>query len=138
VLENLFPVSTLSFDSEAALACPVLRIYLAETPSQRSRGLMFVRSLPPDWGMLFLYEQPRMISMWMKNTFIPLDMVFIDGAGVVVDVVANTRPGSLDSITPKARAVAVLEINAGLAAQLDIAAGATVHYQAFGTAGGQR
>ena len=131
ILENLFPVSTLSFDNEAALACPVFQIYLAQSPSQRSRGLMFVRNLPVDWGMLFIYERPRTISMWMKNTFIPLDMVFIDGTGLVVDVIANTKPGSLDSLTPKARAVAVLEINGGLAAELDIGPGTRVHHEAF-------
>ncbi len=131
VLEDLFGQSVLSFDETTRLGCPVFQIYLADTPSQRARGLMFVRQLPADWGMLFLYDRPRTISMYMKNTFIPLDMVFIDGQGVVVDVVANTEPGSLASITPTGPAVAVLEINGGLAAKLGIEPGSRVRYAAF-------
>ena len=135
-LELLFPQSTLSFDSEAALSCPVFKIYLARTPGQKSRGLMFVRNLPPDRGMLFLYEQPRRISMWMKNTFIPLDMIFIDAAGVVVHVAANSTPGSLASISSEIPAVAVLEINGGLAATLHITTGSRVYHEAFREDGG--
>ena len=131
VLEDLFRQSALSFDNNMRWSCPVFQIYLAETPRQRARGLMFVRRLPEDWGMLFLYAGPRSISMYMKNTFIPLDMVFIDADGFVVDVVANTEPGSLKSITPKEPAVAVLEINGGLAAKLGIGPGSRVHYEAF-------
>jgi uncharacterized membrane protein (UPF0127 family) len=131
VLEDVFRQSTLSFDNNRALACPILQIYLAESPSQKARGLMFVRALPADWGMLFVYARPRPISMWMKNTFIPLDMVFIDAEGTVVDVAANTEPGSLKSITAKAPAVAVLEINAGLAARLGIGPGSRARHEAF-------
>ncbi len=132
VLEDLFRQSVLSFDETAEFGCPILQIYVAENPSQRARGLMFVRALPVDWGMLFLYDGPRTISMYMKNTFIPLDMVFIDQSGVVVDVVTNTEPGSLKSITPRRRAAAVLEINAGLAAQLGIRPGSRARHEAFG------
>lgn len=134
VLEDLFRQSVLSFDETTAFGCPIFQIYLAENPAQRARGLMFVRALPPDWGMLFLYDGPRTISMYMKNTFIPLDMVFIDQSGVVVDVVANTQPGSLKSIVPRQRAAAVLEINGGLAARLGIGPGSRARYEAFADA----
>jgi len=100
-----------------------LRVYLAVTNEQRARGLMFVKSLPIDAGMLFVYQQPRMISMWMKNTYIPLDMLFIDQAGRIVHIQENTTPHSRENISSRQPARAVLEINGGLAHRLGIAVG---------------
>ncbi|MET0986881.1 MAG: DUF192 domain-containing protein [Steroidobacteraceae bacterium] len=102
------------------------QVWIATTDVHRAQGLMFVRALPPDAGMLFVYSEPRTISMWMKNTFIPLDMVFIKANGRVAQVVGNTTPHSLKSIVSKSDVVAVLELNADTADRLGIRSGALV------------
>lgn len=109
----------------------LFRVYLAQTSEQRARGLMFVKSLPPDAGMLFVYGQPRMISMWMKNTFIPLDMLFIEQGGRIVHITENTTPHSLDSISSTRPALAVLEVNGGTVSRLGIRVGDTVLHPAL-------
>ena len=81
---------------------------------------MYVPEMPDDVGMLFIHPSERMISMWMKNTLIPLDMVFMDSSGVVTHIAANTVPGSLDTISSMQPALGILEINGGLAARLGI------------------
>lgn len=106
----------------------VFRIWVADTEAHREQGLMFVQSLEPDTGMLFTFDQPQQISMWMKNTLIPLDMVFIARDGRVNGVISNAKPLSLDILTSPAKASAVLELKGGVAAQLDIGVGAIVKY----------
>lgn len=106
-------------------------IWVATTDAHRAQGLMFVREMPVDAGMLFVYGEPRTISMWMKNTFIPLDMVFIKANGRVAQVVANTTPHSLKTISSKAEVLAVLELNAGTAERLGIRSGAIVDRSAL-------
>ncbi len=95
-------------------------IELALTPPQMEQGLMFRRSLAADAGMLFDYGDPQPIAMWMKNTLIPLDMVFINAGkdGKVVDFRERAVPMSLDTIEPKVPARAVLEVNAGTVQRL--------------------
>jgi len=99
---------------------------LAVTPSERATGLMNRASLPGDGGMLFIFddEQPR--SFWMKNTLIPLDMIFIDAQGEIVDINENARPGDLNSYTSAAPAMYVLEVNGGYCADNNIEDGDTV------------
>ena len=101
-------------------ACYRFDIYVAQTESQRNRGLMFVRDLPATTGMLFVYAGDRVASMWMKNTFIPLDMLFIRFDGTVSSVIANTEPQSLKSQSAIEPVTFVLELNAGTAARLAI------------------
>ncbi len=101
-------------------ACYRFDIYVAQTESQRNRGLMFVRDLPATTGMLFVYGGDRVASMWMKNTFIPLDMLFIRFDGTVSSVIANTEPQSLKSQSAIEPVTFVLELNAGTAARLAI------------------
>jgi uncharacterized membrane protein (UPF0127 family) len=79
-------------------ACYLFDIYVATTPAQQTRGLMYVRYLPDTTGMLFVYRQPRVLSMWMKNTYIPLDILFIRADGSIANIETNTVPLSLDSI----------------------------------------
>jgi uncharacterized membrane protein (UPF0127 family) len=106
-------------------------VWLADSPSRQAQGLMFVRGLPDLRGMLFVYGKPREISMWMKNTYIPLDMVFIGPHGRVQQVIANATPHSLDIIKSDKPAVAILEIAGGEAARLGIRAGQQVRHSAL-------
>ena len=96
------------------------RVYLATEFEQQRRGLMFVRELPPDVGMLFIYDSDAIRSMWMKNTYIPLDMVFARSDGTVINVVSNTVPQTLNSHASSEPARFVLELNAGTARKLGI------------------
>lgn len=106
-------------------------IWLADTPPRMAQGLMFVRSLPPQRGMLFVHESPRTLGMWMKNTYIPLDMVFIGPDGKILQIVEQTTPHSLETIRSKEPAVAVLEIAGGEAKRLGIHAGQAVNHPAL-------
>ena len=101
-------------------ACYRFDIYVAATDAQRSRGLMEVRDLPATTGMLFVYAGDRVASMWMKNTFISLDMIFARLDGTVSSVIANTEPQSLKSQSAIEPVAFVLELNAGTAAKLGI------------------
>ena len=103
-------------------------VWLADTPRRQSQGLMFVRSLPTLRGMLFVHESPKPISMWMKNTYIPLDMVFIDSRGRIQQIVAQTTPHSLEIIRSAQPALAVLEIGGGEAQRLGLKAGQHVKH----------
>lgn len=109
------------------------QVEIARTARQQARGLMFRRSLPADSGMLFLYSSPQIITMWMKNTYIPLDMIFIAPDGRIVDIAERTVPLSLAVVSPKKPASAVLEVNGGTASRLAIKPGDRVIYPAFGT-----
>ena len=109
-------------------------IELALTPPQMEQGLMFRRSLAADAGMLFDYGDPQPIAMWMKNTLIPLDMIFIGKDGKVVDFRERAVPMSLDTIEPRVPARAVLEVNAGTVSRLGLKVGDTVHHAFFGNA----
>lgn len=106
-------------------------VFLATTPEQRAAGLMHVRKLRADAGMLFLFPESRPLSFWMKNTPLPLDILFVDSGGRVVNIAHDTVPGSLESVRSLGRARAVLELNAGTAKRLGIAAGATLEHPFF-------
>jgi uncharacterized protein len=106
-------------------------VWLADTPARQAQGLMFVRSLPPARGMLFVHASPRPISMWMKNTYIPLDMVFIDGRGRIQQIIANTKPHSLDLVRSTDPALAVLELAGGEAQRLELKPGQRVIHPAL-------
>jgi uncharacterized membrane protein (UPF0127 family) len=131
-LDRLFPRSTLQIATPDARVHR-FQIWVADTDPRRMRGLMFVRALRDDQGMLFVYPAVQTISMWMKNTFIPLDMVFIGADGRITHIAPNTVPHSLDTIHSNGPAKAVLEVNAGVAARLKLAPGALVVHEAFGT-----
>lgn len=106
-------------------------VWIADDDQRRARGLMFIRELRADDGMLFIYPRPQAVSMWMKNTYVSLDMLFVDADGKVIRVVEKTKPLSLDTIRSGAPALAVVELPAGTAARLKIAAGAQVMHPAF-------
>ena len=104
---------------------------VADTPAERSQGLMFVESMPTMSGMLFVYEREQRVSFWMKNTLIPLDMIFADGAGVVQRVHENAVPGDVTSIPGGDDIQFVLEINGGMARRLGIDAGTEMRHPAI-------
>lgn len=110
----------------------VFQVWLADNPRRQAQGLMFVRSLPDLRGMLFVHPQPRPISMWMKNTYIPLDMVFIDTQGRIQEIIEQATPHSLELIRSKEPALAVLEIAGGESRRLGIHPGQQVVHPALG------
>ena len=103
-------------------------VEIADTPAERAQGLMRRDSLPASSGMLFIYESARNASFWMKNTLIPLDMVFADPTGLVTRVHSNAIPQDLTSIDGGAGVLMVLEINGGLAEKLGISEGTQLRY----------
>ncbi len=106
-------------------------VEVADTDATRSRGLMFRETMPRSAGMLFVYESPRRATFWMKNTLIPLDMIFADPSGRVTKVHANAKPQDLTTIDGGAGVKLVLEINGGLAARLGISEGAEMRHPAI-------
>ncbi len=102
-------------------------VEVAATPEQQERGLMFVRSLAPDRGMIFPYDPPQQVSFWMKNTLIPLDMIFIRADGTIARI-ATAKPLDETPVPGGEPIAAVLEIAAGRAAELGIRAGDKVEW----------
>jgi uncharacterized membrane protein (UPF0127 family) len=103
----------------------------AQTPQQMSQGLMFRRTMAADAGMLFEFEHPQVASFWMKNTLIPLDMLFIAGDGTVADFHERAVPLSLEAVNSDRPVQAVLELNGGTIARLGIKRGDHVVHPFF-------
>ena len=104
-----FPHASLTIARADGTSWP-LAIEVASTPEQETYGLMFRRGLPENSGMLFLWTPPQPVSMWMKNTLIPLDMLFVDSGGVIVKIAANAEPMNLTPIPAGQPVKAVIEI----------------------------
>ena len=98
----------------------IFNIEIAITKKERSRGLMYRKELKQTEGMLFLYPEKQIIKMWMKNTLIPLDMIFINNNGKIIDIFKMTIPKDLTPIGPDVKLKGVLEINGGLTSYLNI------------------
>lgn len=118
-LDSAFSKDTLIISADEH-ACFFFEIYVASSRPQQMRGLMHVRELPEMTGMIFVYRRADIHSMWMKNTYIPLDMLFVRGDGTVSSVAADTVPLSLDSVASIEPVNYVLELNAGVTAKLGI------------------
>lgn len=129
-LDQAFARSSLQIATPDARLHP-FHIWIADNDDRRARGLMFVKQLDDDAGMLFIYPSAHRIAMWMKNTLIPLDMLFVTANGRVAKVVENTEPESLKTIESGSEVIAVVELNAGTAQRLHIRAGAQVIHPAF-------
>ena len=108
-------------------------IEIAETRNQRQRGLMFRPDLPQNTGMLFDFGEETQLSMWMKNTFIPLDMLFVNKLGTIHRIVENTTPLSLKTIPGGAPTMVVIEFNAGVTRRLGIRPGDRIIHGIFNT-----
>jgi uncharacterized protein len=127
-----FPTSELTILS--ATGQHRFKVEIAETAEQMTQGLMFRRGLAADAGMLFDYKQPTAATMWMRNTLIPLDMLFVDARGRIVNIHQRAVPQSLDVIAAAAPVRAVIELNGGTAARLGIEPGDRVVHPIFGDA----
>ena len=106
-------------------------VEVARTEEEKKIGLMFRKTLAKNAGMLFLYKREALRLMWMKNTFIPLDILFIDKNGVIKRVVKRTIPHSLATISSRQSVLAVLELRGGITSSLEIKKGDRIEHPAF-------
>jgi uncharacterized membrane protein (UPF0127 family) len=106
----------------------VFDVWVAATPAQQEQGLMFVRDLPAERGMLFINSEPRTVTMWMKNTYIELDMLFVAADGRIARIAERTHPHSLAVISSGVPIIAVVEIKGGESARLGLHAGDRVSW----------
>ena len=126
--------SSVSNTARPSVAIPVddgellFRVELANTPAERARGLMYREQLGADDGMLFLFDRTQRQSFWMKNTLIPLDMIFIDAGGTIVGIVENAEPLTMTSRSVDAASKYVLELNGGTCRKLGIREGVMVRF----------
>jgi uncharacterized membrane protein (UPF0127 family) len=125
----------MSVTLENATGTHTVTAWIADTSARHAQGLMFVRSLAPNAGMLFVYPDAQYVSMWMKNTYVSLDMLFIDPAGHIVNTAENAQPLSLATIDSAAPVSAVLELPAGTVRRFDLHAGDRVRYTPSGSQG---
>jgi uncharacterized protein len=125
-----FPKSTLTIDTDSGPHR--FTVELATTPAEQEQGLMFRHSLPADAGMLFDFGATQPAAFWMKNTLIPLDMLFIGADGRVADIHERAVPLSEATIYSKVPVRAVLELNGGTVSRLGIHLGDVVHFPIFG------
>ncbi len=107
------------------------QVEVARNDAERAQGLMYRRELAADRGMLFDFERVQPIGMWMKNTYIPLDMIFIRPDGTIARIAANTEPLSTRTIESGEPVLAVLEVAGGTAARLGVKAGDRVEHPLF-------
>ena len=107
-------------------------VEVMRSDAERAKGLMFRRFLPPDRGMLFDFQADQPVMMWMRNTIIPLDMLFIARDGRIVNIAENTEPMSETTIPSDGPVTGVLEVSAGTAARLAIKKGDSVRHTMFG------
>jgi uncharacterized protein len=112
-------------------------VQVAATPEQQEHGLMFYRSLPGDRGMIFPYDPPQAVSFWMKNTLIPLDMLFIRADGTIARI-ATAKPLDETPVPSGVAIAAVLEIRGGRAAELGIREGDKVDWGTHPPSGAER
>jgi uncharacterized protein len=131
---SAFPVSQLTV--ETARGRFAFTVEVADTGTRRVLGLQGRRTLEPNAGMLFDFQTPQMVSMWMKDTYLPLDMIFVAADGVILNIAEKTVPHSLIPIVSTGKALAVLEVNAGTARRLGIRPGDRVFHSIFDGAGG--
>jgi uncharacterized protein len=131
-LASALPIEDLSISTGSAKHA--FKVEIANDPEEITLGLMNRTALGDQAGMLFDFGDPRETSMWMKNTLISLDMIFVGADGEIVAIARNTVPGSLRRINPGVPVKGVVELKAGRAEALGIEPGHTVHHTIFGNA----
>lgn len=107
------------------------QVEIADTDASRQKGLMYRTEMPSNRGMLLDFGAPEKVSIWMKNTFIPLDIIYVDAAGIITQIVEQAEPQSTSLMNSNARVRAVLEVNAGQAAYHGFKAGDQVIHHVF-------
>ena len=122
---SAYPRERIAVETRASFRRHLFEAWRAETPQTREQGFMFVedRAVRPDQAMIFIYDPPQPVAMWMKNTLLPLDMLFVDERGCVVTIKQNARPGSLAEIRSGLPVSLVVELKAGTVAAQAIAVG---------------
>lgn len=100
-------------ESPVFIGDTLFTLYITETQEERTRGLMHINYLPPLYGMLFVFNHTDIVNMWMRNTRIPLDILFCDEVGKIVHIEKNTTPYSLESISSRYKVRYTIEINGG-------------------------
>jgi uncharacterized protein len=143
ILVALLPVASSAEDAPLSKIEPLtiatetdanlFTVEIADTDALRERGLMFRQRMPEGRGMLFDFGAPRAVSMWMKNTYISLDMLFIRSDGSIAYIAENTKPRSLDVIGVSEPVLGVLEVAGGTARKLGIRAGDKIFHRMFNT-----
>jgi len=118
---STFPRTTLEIATKPH--AQKFNVWVADTPARQAQGLMFVRDLPADEGMIFPNEKPRLAAFWMKNTYISLDLIFIAPNGRIAKIAANAPPFSLETISSGEPISAVLELKAGESARRGVKVG---------------
>ena len=96
------------------------KVYVASDIVTRQNGLMNIKNLPQDHGMLFIFKKSQLVNMWMKDTLIPLDMIFIDKNNLIVNIAENAKPNSLEIISSIYKVDKILELNAGIIDKFNI------------------
>jgi uncharacterized membrane protein (UPF0127 family) len=127
--DQRLPVETITVDT--AKGSRSFHVEIAADDATQERGLMYRREMPRDAGMLFQFPRPEFVVFWMKDTYLPLDMLFVSADGTISSIAANAVPMSEAKIPSHGRVEAVIEINAGLAKSLDIEPGDRVHATMF-------
>jgi uncharacterized membrane protein (UPF0127 family) len=108
---------------ETRLACILVDLYVAQTPQQRAQGLMYIHELGEYEGMLFPTQEPAIVGMWMKNTYVSLDMFFIGADGRIRHIAERTEPLSERTIDSRVPVTGVVEMRGGFAARHGVARG---------------
>ncbi|MEY2920464.1 MAG: hypothetical protein RL261_1769 [Pseudomonadota bacterium] len=122
---SAFPRERIAVETRASIRRHLFEAWRAETPQTREQGFMFVEDseVRPDQAMIFTYDPPEHVAMWMKNTLLPLDMLFVDEHGCVVTIKQNAKPGSLATIESRVPVSLVVELKAGTVAAQGMAVG---------------
>lgn len=129
VSDTIFPQSEILIVSKSGEHKFVVDV--ATTMAQRQMGLMYRKKMARNRGMMFDFGEEQLIAMWMKNTLIPLDMLFVDKTGKILQIERATTPLSLETIAGRRPAMSVIELNAGLTTELGISEGDQVMHNIF-------
>ena len=128
-----YPRTDLTITQAKPAKVHAFRVWVADTPQRAEQGLMFVNDLPESEGMLFPLDPPRVETMWMKNTYIELDMLFVDTKGRLTKIIERAQPLSLATLSSDGSVRAVLELKGGTATQLGIKVGDLMQWKTPGT-----